>query len=234
MIVPTLREAENLRRLLPAVCGRLAEAARGGYEVVVVDDDSGDGTEAVVADVASRGWPVRLVVRKGERGLSSAVLRGFREATGEAFIVMDADLSHPPELLPAVVAALEEGMEVVLPTRYRRGGGAERWPLLRKLMSLAATLPARLLVPVSDPMSGYFAVRREVVEGVPLDPIGYKILLEILVKGRYDRRRIREIPYVFRNRFLGASKLDSKVSAEYVVQWFRLLRYILSGRRRSV
>lgn len=234
LIVPTLREADNLRKLVPEICGLLQPLLPSDFEILVVDDDSRDGTEELLAGMARDGLPVRCVIRKGERGLSSAVIRGFREAGSECFIVMDADLSHPPELLPRIVEGLKAGRDLVLPSRYRRGGGAEQWPWTRRMISLGATLPARLLVPVSDPMSGYFGLRRSVVESAEMDPIGYKILLEILVKGRYDRKNTMEIPYVFRNRHLGTSKLNVSISREYLVHWFRLLAYKFSrGSKRG-
>ena len=227
LIIPTLREARNLEILLPQVCKVLRSSA-GSFEVVIVDDNSGDGTDRVVRR-NSRGSPVRLIIRKDETGLSSAVLRGFKEARGEAFIVMDADLSHPPALLAEIAGLLKKGYDLVLPSRYMKGGGVEVWPFDRRILSWGATLMARFLTPVKDPMSGYFGLKRSVVDGVRLDPVGFKILLEILVRGHYDRKSIVEIPYIFKNRNIGSSKLDGRVSGEYLKHLWKLYSFAVSS-----
>jgi dolichol-phosphate mannosyltransferase len=232
LIVPTLREAKNLAILVPEVFKTLKKSIRDSFELIIVDDNSRDGTEELIRKL-SRKYPVRLIVRTDEKGLSSAVIRGFEAAKGDHIIVMDADLSHPVSLLPLIVDKLAEGYDVVLPSRYMEGGGAEKWPLLRKMISLVATSMARPLTDTKDPMSGYFGIKRSVIRGVSLNPIGYKILLEILVKGRYDRKRTISLPYMFKNRNIGASKLNGKIYFEYVEQLFSLYIHRLSGLFRK-
>jgi dolichol-phosphate mannosyltransferase len=138
---------------------------------------------------------------------------------------MDADLSHPISLLKPIVERIKDGYDVIVPNRYIKGGGAEKWPLTRKIISLVATCFARFLTRVEDPMSGYFAIKRSVIRGVKLNKIGYKIFLEILVKGKYDRKNIASIPYVFRNRVAGTSKLRLKIYLEYLVQLLDLYAF---------
>ena len=139
---------------------------------------------------------------------------------------MDADLSHPPGLLGPIVRKLKEGFSLVLPSRYRKGGGAEKWPVNRKIISLGATtLALPLIGGITDPMSGFFGLDRRIIRGATLNPAGFKILLEILVKGRYARDSVAEIPYIFRNRHRGTSKLTSGVSFEYLKQLLLLYRY---------
>lgn len=210
VVVPTYNEADNLPELVKRICGALPEV-----EVLVIDDASKDGT----ADVARRlgaTWPVRVIERHDERGLSTAVLRGFQEAKTELCVVMDADLSHPPEAIPAIVKAVREGADVAVGSRYVRGGDIENWPLLRRLTSWAGTLLARPLTPVRDPMAGYFALRRGLIDGVALKPKGFKILLEILA--RTGTRKIAEIPIRFEDRAAGASKFSSKERKEFLQQ----------------
>ena len=222
IVVPTYQEAENLRLLIP----QLAEAMKPGtlaYEVIVVDDDSRDGTEQVVAALAEDGYPVRLITRVGERGLSSAVIRGFREAEGDILVCMDADLSHPPEAVPRMLDALSApGVEFVIGSRYIRGGSTdEAWGLFRWLNSRAATLLARPFTRAKDPMAGFFALRRSRFEdAAPLGPVGYKIGLELIVK--CGCRQIREVPIHFADRRIGQSKLNIRQQLNYIRHLKRL------------
>ncbi|MCP4593635.1 MAG: polyprenol monophosphomannose synthase [bacterium] len=205
VVVPTYREADNLRPL----CERVFAATRASAieaEMIIVDDDSDDGSEAIVAELAN-DFDVRIVVRRGERGLSSAVVRGFEEARHEVLLVMDADLSHPPEKVPELARKVFDGeAEFVVGSRYVGGGEMRDWPFLRRLNSWVATVPARLLTPVRDPMAGFFCLRRETWRRAErLNPIGYKIALELMVKCRC--RRYAEVPIVFTDRLHGTSKL---------------------------
>jgi len=218
-VVPTYNERENVGPLIERLHRSLAGL---DYEVLVVDDGSPDGTAEAALECGRRlGAPVRVLVRPGRLGLSSAVLDGARAARGEVVCVMDADLQHPPELIPSMLEALRStGADIVVASRYVEGGGVEGWSPLRRLMSLAATLLARLLVPrargVRDPMSGFFMFRRRVVEGVELRPRGFKVLLELLARGRWSRAV--EVPYVFRPRERGCSKMGARTIAEYLAQ----------------
>lgn len=228
IIVPTYNERENIvklaRRLDAVMKGKGIE-----YELVVVDDNSPDGTAEAIKEASKELWgSVKVIVRKNERGLASAVLRGFEEANGKYLIVMDADLQHPPEDIPKIVEKLRSGCDIVVASRYTKGGGIENWSMLRKVISKGATLLAWIALPkargVSDPMSGFFGVRREVVEdGLRRNvysPKGFKILLEIIAKS--DAKKICEVPFIFRNRLAGKSKLGSKVIIEYVEHLLKL------------
>jgi dolichol-phosphate mannosyltransferase len=196
------------------------------YEIIVVDDDSGDGTAHAIAQWNERTCAVRLITRVGERDLSSAVLRGFSEARGEIFVCMDADLSHPPETIPALLLALDApDVEFALGSRYVAGGSTdEQWGLWRRINSNVATALARPLTSVRDPMSGFFAIPRTIYErAASLDPIGYKIALELIVKCRC--RGIREVPIHFAQRQFGKSKLFLPEQLKYLRHVFRLLRF---------
>ncbi len=223
VIVPAFREGPNIRPLTERVFAALAEAGLEG-ELIIVDDNSRDGTEEAVAELAGR-YPVRVVVRRDERGLSSAVLRGFAEANHEMLVVLDGDLQHPPEAIPQLVAALRGGADFVIATRYAAGGSlAEGWPWHRRMMSLFAGLLARPLTPLSDPMSGFFAVRREAVRAArDLSPLGFKIALEVYVKA--GCRRPGEVPIAFGTRAAGESKLGAGEVGRYLHHLHRLYRH---------
>lgn len=234
IIVPTFREAPNLKPLVERTFAALAESGRT-LELIIVDDNSQDGTDAVVEELQAR-FPVRLIVRKAERGLSSAVLAGFCAAENDIFVVMDADLQHPPEMIPALLELMEgDACDFVLGTRYAdQASVADDWPWLRRFASRIATLLARPLVPMSDPMSGFFAIRRDAWQGARrVNPIGYKIALELVVKSRC--RKPGEVPIAFESRVAGSSKLSAGVQFGYLAQlmnlyWFRfpVLTAILS------
>ncbi len=227
VVVPTYNEAENL----PVLVERLDAALRGSglsYEVVVVDDDSPDGTWRVAEELARRGYPVRVIRRVGRRGLGSAIVEGLRASRGDYIVVMDADLQHPPEEVPRLVRVAEEtGADVVVATRYSRGGGVEGWSRARLLVSRAAGLLAHLLLPeakrTSDPMSGFWLVRRSLAERVSLEGRSWKVLLELLVKA--PDARVAEHGYVFRSRHAGRSKLGPRAMLDYVLDLLRLSEY---------
>ncbi len=225
IVIPTYREVENLRPLVIRISDAMSKA-KGFYEIIFVDDESRDGTDRIVAELNELGYPVRLITRIGERGLSSAVIRGFSEATGEAFVCLDADLSHPPEAIPAILECLgETGVDFVLGSRYVTGGRTdEHWGLLRSVNSKIATKLARPLTSVKDPMSGFFAIRRTVYErAAPLNPVGYKIALELIVKCNCSI--IREVPIRFAQRQFGESKLSVGERFNYLRHLSRLLQF---------
>jgi len=157
---------------------------------------------------------VKVLHRKGKLGLSSAVLEGFKVARGDALGVMDADLSHPAEALPRMVKSLEQGFEMVVGSRYVPGGGIENWPLNRRMLSKFAILLAKPLTSLKDTTSGYFITRREMIEGLDLNPRGFKICLEIAVK---SNAKLKEIPITFRDRATGESKLGGNIMWEYLL-----------------
>jgi dolichol-phosphate mannosyltransferase len=230
IVVPTFREAESLPTLIDRIA-QLRHNAGLDLELLIVDDDSRDGTDAVVA-ARSEPW-LRLLVRTQDRGLSQAVLFGLRQAHGETLIVMDADSSHPPEVIPEMLAALAAGADFALGSRYVEGGTtAEGWGLLRFLNSKIATYLARPLSSVSDPMSGFFALPRAVfARAEKPSPLGYKIGLELLVRCRC--RSVTEVPIHFSNREYGQSKLTLRQQMLYVQHLLRLYRFRFGSAPRG-
>lgn len=213
MIVPTYNEKDNLQELASRIFDACAKASIEA-ELVIVDDNSPDGTGAY-AEELGKTRNIKVVHREGKLGLSSAVLDGFKAASGSILLVMDADLSHPPEKIPEMISKIESGeAEMVVGSRYVKGGSIENWPITRKMISKSATLLARWLTKVKDPMSGFFALKRSVVDGVDLNPVGYKIGLEILVKGKYTK--VAEVPIHFANRKAGTSKLGGTEVLKYL------------------
>ena len=223
LVIPTLREAENIRGLLERVRAVL-DPVKIPYEILVVDDDSRDGTEEIVSAVSAEDLRVRLLVRKGERGLSGAILYGWQRTNASILGVMDADLQHPPELLPELVAAILEGRDMAIGSRYTQGGELGEWNSARKLVSAAAvwvTWPLqRAKIRAKDPMSGFFMVRRRCIEKVRLQRTGFKLLLEVLVRGHIDS--VKEVPFAFSARSRGASKANFKVAWDYGLLLLRL------------
>ncbi len=222
VIIPTYNEKDNL---IPLV-GRIDEALSGyDYEILFVDDNSKDGTAELAASLAAK-YPVRVIVRLNERGLASAVVHGFRHAGGSILAVMDADLQHPPEVLVDMLKAVQMDVDMVIASRYVKGGSVEGWGLSRRVISKGAVFLAHLLLPktkqVSDPMSGFFLLRKSVVDGVNLKPSGYKILLEVLAMGQF--RNVAEVPYNFRLREKGESKLSTRTQIDYIKHLLSLMR----------
>jgi len=222
--VPAYRESANLAELTERV---FSATARAGIEaeLIIVDDNSPDDTRKVVETLA-KNHPVRLIVRTQERGLSSAVLAGFSQAKYDSFLVMDADLQHPPEMIPDMLQTLQqERCDFTIATRYAKGGEIGKdWPLHRRIVSRVARLIARPLTPLSDPLSGFFGIHRRTWEEADgLDPIGYKIALEVYVKG--GCRHPAEVPIRFEARRAGESKLTRAVVGHYIAHLMKLYRY---------
>ena len=230
IVVPTYHEAANI----PTLAERIDAALAGQgvkWELLLVDDDSGDGSEAIVAELARR-LPVRIEVRRDPpRDLSLSVLAGIRLARWDRLVVMDADLSHPPERIPDLLAALDGGCDIVVGSRYAPGGRFDStWSLWRFLNSRLATLLARPLVACSDPMSGFFATdRRALPNADRLQPLGYKICLELMVRGRL---RVREIAIDFDDREHGTSKMTVRQQLNYLRHLHRLYLYKFGGVAR--
>jgi dolichol-phosphate mannosyltransferase len=222
MVVPTYNERERLEHFVRTLVGVLHDARIDG-EIIIVDDNSPDGT-GELADALARELPVRVVHRSGKLGLGSAVMAGFAATRGEVLGVMDADVSHPPERVPVLVAALRAtGADIVIGSRYIPGGGTKNWPWSRAIMSRTACLVARLVTPVCDAASGFFVLRRSVIHGVTIRAAGFKICLELLVRGSV--RSVVEVPYVFTDRAAGQSKMNRREALGFVVQIGQLFRW---------
>lgn len=236
VIIPTYNESQNITRMLDIIS--LSLHPETNAEIIVVDDNSPDGTGRIVEEYArksrARGWcEIRLVNRKEEKGLSSAILAGIRASVGEAVVVMDSDFSHPPETIAKMIEELKSSdCDIVVASRYVKGGSITGWPFKRKLISKGATKIAQrsLGIKIKDPMSGFFAFRRHVIRNIKFEAIGYKLLLEILVKAK--EAKVREIPYNFTDRRTGDSKLDRSVIFDYIKSVWNLYRYGKSARDR--
>ncbi len=225
LVIPTLNEEENIGTLLDRVRLNL-EGLQLDYELLVVDDGSKDGTGAVVQEYSRSDPRIRLLVRIGCRGLAGAVLFGWDHTDANLLGVIDADLQHPPALLPALVTAIQEGQDIAIASRYTAGNGTPGWNPLRRAISVLSTWSTLLLqkrsIRVRDPLSGFFVMRRTCITGVHLQPEGFKLLLEILVRGNI--RSVTEIPYHFGQRFAGKSKASLRVGLDYLVLLGRLSR----------
>jgi len=224
IIIPTFNERENIKKLIPRIDRTLCGY---DYEIIVVDDSSPDGTALTAKELACN-YPVRVIVRPEKSGLASAVVEGFRNTEGECIGVIDADLQHPPERIKDFMHAVFNGYDIAVGSRYIDGGKIEGWGWFRYMVSKGAILLSSPLTSVKDPVSGYFFLRRKVIEGVSLNSQGFKILLEILVKGNYDR--VMEIPYIFKLREEGESKLGIGEYASYLRLLYRLYGFKLKRR----
>ena len=221
VIIPTYNERGNIRKLIEMLEKILANI---DFEIVVVDDNSPDGTGEVAEELAKQYGNIRVIHRPGKLGLASAVIDGIRNSNGRYICVMDADLQHPPQVIPRMLQFADEGYDLIVASRYTEQGGVVGWSLWRKIASRIATILAKTLIPASratsDPMSGFFMFKRRIVRIESLDPVGYKILLEILAKGRHEK--VIDVPYVFQRREIGKSKLSSKEILEYVKHLIKL------------
>lgn len=231
IVVPTYNEAGGIERLTEAL-DAVFKANQLDGEIVVVDDNSPDGTGAIIDRLSAR-YPVRCLHRPGKLGLSSGVIEGWKFARNdsEAVGAMDADFSHDPKVVVQMVRALENGYDLAIGSRYVPGGGIQNWPARRKLTSLVAIALAKPLTRVRDITSGFFLVRRGALEGVELDPIGFKIGLEVIAKARY--RKALEVPYVFTDRVAGSSKLNGNEVLNYLRQLGRIYRQKLARGTRK-
>lgn len=225
IVIPTYNEAGNIETLLATLEGVLEPVLGTSFELIVVDDDSPDGTWRTVQELMPAHPRVRLLRRRGEKGLSTAVIRGWQVARGEILGVMDADLQHPVEANLGLLNEIERGADLAVASRHVEGGGVSDWSLLRRLLSRGAQLLGLLILPgvlgrLTDPMSGYFMLRRSAIAGVELSPLGYKILIEVVARGRV--RWIGETGYVFRERTEGESKVTGRLYLQYLLHLVRL------------
>ncbi len=236
IVLPTYNESQNITKMLDLIAETLP--ADTAAEIIVVDDNSPDGTGDIAIqhakNINNKKLRIKVIRRPDKQGLSSAILAGVQSAAGDIVVVMDGDFSHPPQAIPLMLEELQDPKcDIVIASRYIKGGSVVGWPFKRRLMSKSATKIAQmgLGIEVKDPMSGFFALRRRIIEGVKFDAIGYKMLLEILVKTK--GAHVKEVPYTFTNRRAGASKLDSSVMFDYLRAVWRLYRYGKSLREKE-
>ena len=229
IIIPTYNESENIIQVLKSIGEYIPKDI--ATEAIVVDDNSPDGTGKLVEDYINdtqnkTGYTIDVIHRKTKSGLSSAILDGIQHSSGETVVVMDSDFSHPPKIIPQLIEEIKTSKyDIVIASRYTEGGEVNGWSTKRKLISKTAKgiAKAGLGVNESDPMSGFFAFNRNILEGIKFDAIGYKMLLEILVKTK--NAKVKEIPYTFTNRTRGSSKLDSTIMFDFVTSVWKLYMY---------
>ena len=235
IIVPTYNESQNILKILKSIRENIPKEI--STQTIVVDDNSPDGTGKIVDDyifgikkIAEN--TIDVIHRKTKNGLSSAILNGIQNAKGDTIVVMDSDFSHPPQIIPKMIEAFKQYQcDIVVASRYITGGNIRGWTVKRKLMSKIATVIAKkgLGVKTKDPMSGFFAFKKNIINELNFDALGYKLLLEILVKTKDIN--IKEIPYTFENRKFGSSKLDSTTVIDYLKSIWKLYK---NGKKDSV
>ena len=229
IIIPTYNESQNILQILKSIKDNLPK--NFVTQAIVVDDNSPDGTGKLVEDYLKNikkmaDYTIEIIHRKAKEGLGSAILKGIQHAKGDTIVVMDCDFSHPPQIIPKLIESIKKYQyDIAVASRYIKGGKIQGWSLKRKTMSKFATLIAKkgLGIDTKDPMSGFFAFKKNIIKGLNIDAIGYKILLEILVKTKGVN--IKEIPYTFQDRELGYSKLSSRTILDYYKSVWKLYRY---------
>ncbi|PSB45171.1 sulfonate ABC transporter permease [filamentous cyanobacterium Phorm 6] len=219
LVIPTYNECKNVKSIVEQLSQLLDGMIPGNYELIVVDDDSPDRTWEVAQSLTAEYPQLWVMRRSDERGLSTAVIRGWQAARGEVLGVIDADLQHPPETLLQLLAEIQRGADLAAASRHVAEGGVSDWSVVRRLLSRGAQIVGLIVLPgvvgrVSDPMSGYFMVRRSCIAEKTMNPAGYKILIEVL--GRGNIRWIGEVGYVFQERKEGESKVTGKQYIEYL------------------
>ncbi len=218
VVIPTYNEAENIEKIVNDILNLNLD-----LEIIIVDDDSSDGTGDLAENLRKEHDNLR-VIHRTERGLASAVVEGFKAAKGNIIGVIDADFSHPVKGIPKLIGPIKNGSaDICIGSRYTQGGGIIGWNFLRKITSRGAILLSRPLTDVKDSVSGFFFFKRQVIDGVDLSPRGYKIGLEVIVKGRY--KNVAEVPYIFMNRKVGKSKLNLNEYLSYIFHLYRLYLY---------
>ena len=229
IIIPTYNESQNIINILKSIGSNLPKNLL--TQAIIVDDNSPDGTGKIVEDYLKNlkkmaDYTIEIIHRKAKDGLGSAILNGIQHAKGDTIVVMDSDFSHPPQIIPKLIDSVKKyKFDIAVASRYIKGGNIKGWSFKRKIMSKFATLIAKkgLGIDAKDPMSGFFAFKKNILNGLNIDAIGYKILLEILVKTK--NVTITEIPYTFQDRELGSSKLNLKIILDYFKSVWKLYRY---------
>jgi dolichol-phosphate mannosyltransferase len=230
LVLPTYNESAHIDAIVSELIAVLNTIPGLRYEIIIVDDDSPDRTWEKALQLSQKFPQVRAIRRQDHRDVSTAVLRGWQIARGDVFAVMDADLQHPPETIPELWRAMRRGADLAIASRNIEGGGVSDWTLPRRIVSRCAQLLGLVVLPevtgkVSDPMSGYFMVRRSALEGRQLYPLGYKILVEVLARGTVEK--ISEVPYVFRETPHRPSKHSAAVFAQYLKHLIRIRTHLL-------
>ncbi len=228
IIIPTYNESQNIVGILKSIRENIPKGIF--TETIVVDDNSPDGTAKIVEDYISSIKKIAentidVIHRKAKNGLASAILNGIQNAKGETIVVMDSDFSHPPQIIPKMIEVLKQYQcDLVVASRYITGGNIQGWTTKRKLMSKIATVIAKkgLGIKIKDPMSGFFAFKKNIIKELNFDALGYKFLLEILVKTKGIN--VKEIPYCFENRKFGSSKVDSSTVIDYFKSVWKLYK----------
>ncbi|WOF17123.1 glycosyltransferase family 2 protein [Methanoplanus sp. FWC-SCC4] len=233
IIIPTFNERDNIENIVESVSGVMHDAGII-TEVLVVDDNSDDGTIEKVREMQEKYSNLELIVRYDDHGLSQSVTEGFYKAKADIIQVIDADFSHPPKMIPEFYTSVaQDGNDVVIGSRYLKGGDIENWPLKRRLISLGATFFGRILFPeITDPVSGFFAIKRDVIKNAVMKPRGYKILMEVLGKGHWYQAK--EIPFVFKDREEGDSKLKLSTIIDYILQCIDIAVYSFKHHETNV
>ena len=229
IIIPTYNESQNILQILKSIKDNIPKDFL--TQTIVVDDNSPDGTGKIVEDYLKNvkkmaGHTIEIIHRKAKTGLASAILNGIQHAKGDTIIVMDSDFSHPPQVIPKLIESIKRYQyDIAVASRYIKGGKIQGWSLKRKIISKFATLIAKkgLGITTKDPMSGFFAFKKNILKGINFDAIGYKILLEILVKK--SGIAVKEIPYTFENRTFGSSKLDGSTVTDYFKSVWKLYKF---------
>jgi len=225
LVVPTYNEGKNIRQIVQILSRLLDQALPNDYELIVVDDNSPDRTWELAQQLMADYPQLRVMRRQTERGLSTAVIRGWQAATGQVLGVIDGDLQHPPEVLIELLNTIEHGADLAVGSRHIEGGGTSDWGLVRRMLSRGAQLIGLMILPhvigrVSDPMSGYFMVRRAAIAECLMNPLGYKILIEVLGRGNVEE--VAEVGYVFQERQEGESKVTWRQYVEYLMHLAKL------------
>jgi dolichol-phosphate mannosyltransferase len=217
LVIPTLNEAGNIERMIRTLDSTLRSGGYDDFEIIVVDDNSADGTGRIADRIAAEmKGQVQVIHRQGKASLGTAAVSGWNAARGNVLGLMDADFQHPPELIPRLLDAIRGGADIAIGSRYTEGGKmSEEWNAARKMISALGTSLTKVLLgwklrDVRDPFSGCFLMRREVIAGKHLNPEGFKVLMEVLAVGNYGA--VREIPYEFSARTAGQSKLRLRVA----------------------
>jgi len=234
LVLPTYQEGKNIARIIEQITNLLDHLIPCNYELIVVDDNSPDRTWETALILSQKYPQVKVMCRKDERSLSTAVIRGWQGAKGEILGVIDADLQHPPEILLQLLGAICEGADLAVASRHIKGGGVSDWSFLRRLLSRGAQIMGLLILPqiigrVSDPMSGFFVLRRRAIANCLLAPVGYKILIEVIARGFVGN--IAEVAYVFQERDGGESKVTWRQYREYIHHLLRLRLALLPFSR---